>query len=204
VMTKFSKEHIVSGKVLTIVSGLAGSLVLLWAAASLGAASGRASTEPEPAAFARARSATDALPTRAVQGLQRLALQPASSRRVTSETFLVRRDGELCLVTLFRESVNAGCSPAGAFFRDRPVVFGIDEFGGPTAFTEIRISGVARPAVALVRAHFGDTTLTSAPTADGGFEISATGRQLIDGRPTELEVLGRNGKVIAEFDLPQE
>jgi hypothetical protein len=184
---------------------LFGALLATFAGLTLGL--GRSTSavgESPPSAFARARVASDALPAALVPRARTLGFSVEDSRRIAPNLYLVEREGGL-LCTAFTRSggVSGGCAPKGSFFHGEPVTFGIDEAGHPSSPRALVISGVARPEIRRLRAVFGNVTVETTTTADGGFILTATAEALAEGRPTALHALNAAGNVVKPYDLPK-
>jgi hypothetical protein len=157
------------------------------------------SNEQPPVALTRARLPSDALPTPAVNGAAQRGLSADQSRMVAPNTYLVPTSDsrELCLVSILNSEMRATCNPQGRFFAGRQFVFTIAEEGSPNALSGLTIAGIARPAVATIRATFPDGTLQEAtPTADGGFLLNADSAGLTAGEPTSIAALDNNGHLL--------
>jgi hypothetical protein len=162
----------------------------------------RASGEQPPTAVQRPARDSDALPAAVRDRAVAAGLELSSARRISADTYVMRRRGSLlCLVSVAR-GMSAGCNPEARFFHGEKVVFGISEEGAPDAPGYLRIAGVAREDVAKIRVRFDGATLEAATSADGGFAVEATARALAHGRPTTLEAIGKDGKVLRTYSLP--
>jgi hypothetical protein len=163
-----------------------------------------AGESPHPAALDRARESADALP-RDPTRLAKLGFDPASSRRVASHLYLVRRaGGQLCqMVVHDNGGGGGGCGPAGEFFHGNEIVVGTGWDGRPSNPTSVWVAGVGRRNVAAVRIHFGAVTREVALTTDDGFYYEATAEDLAAGFPTTIDAVGANGRVLATYPLPQ-
>ena len=162
----------------------------------------RANEEAPPSALERPARPSDALPDTLRARARALGLASATARRLAPAIYLARRAGGLlCLVTTGR-GLAASCNPERTFFHGEKLVFGLAEEGDPAAPASVWIAGIARPDVAKVRARFGVTSLEAPTSADGGFSIRATPAALAQGRPTTLDALGNDGRVLQSYDLP--
>jgi hypothetical protein len=159
--------------------------------------------ELPPSAFARARVASDAFPPALVSRARSLGFSVEDSRRIAPNLYLLEREGgRLCTAFTRNGGVSGGCSSKGSFFHGEPLTFGIDEAGHPSSPNALVISGVARPEVRRLRAVFGNVTIETTTTADGGFVLTATAEALAQGRPTVLHALNAAGTVVKSYDLP--
>lgn len=162
----------------------------------------RAGGEQPPAAVQRPARGSDILPAAVRNRAEAAGLELTSARRISADTYVVRRHGGfLCLVSVAR-GMSAACNPVESFFHGEKVVFGISEEGAPEAPTYLRIAGVAREDVAKVRLRFDGATLEGATSPDGGFAVEATAAALTHGRPTTLEAIGEDGSILRSYSLP--
>jgi|GEM_PF-5051718 hypothetical protein len=163
-----------------------------------------ASGEQPPSVLQRPAQPSDALPMTVRERALAEGFDLSSARRISSGTYVIRRNGGfLCLVSVAR-GMSGGCNPAGSFFHGEQLVYGISEEGMPNAPSYLRVAGVARGEVAKVRLRFDGLTLETATSSDGGFAIEATADALAHGRPTALDAIGKNGRVLRTYSLPED
>jgi hypothetical protein len=185
----------------TIAAGLVGVVATVGLAAV--AASLQAGGERVPAALERVPNASDAISEPSAVRLRSLGFDVETSRQIAPDLYLIEREGgRLCTAYASKHAVSGGCRAKASFFAGEPLLFGIGERGGPNSPSFLVIDGVARPEVLRVRAHFGSVTLDTQPTPEGGFVLTATPEALAHGRPTLLEALDANGRVLKAYKLP--
>jgi hypothetical protein len=160
--------------------------------------------EQPPSVLQRSARPSDALPVDVRERARAQGFDISSARRIAPGTFVVRRNGGfLCVVTVAR-GMSGGCNPAGSFFHGQELVYGISEEGMPNAPSYLRVAGVAREEVAKVRLRFDGVVLESPVSPDGGFAVEATADDLAHGRPTKLEAIGKDGRVLGSYSLPKD
>lgn len=167
---------------------------------------GAAGPEVEPAALTREPTAKDALPTPLLSAAKEHGYMTDTSKQIAPSTYLVQRSPDLlCVMSTVRNSLSSGCNQTGTFFHGEPVVLGLQQTGGGTSpVSELRLFGIARREVASVVFVIGSkVAAATSPTADGGFVIDVGTTALADGGPRVVNALGKNGKVIESYTLPQ-
>jgi hypothetical protein len=164
-----------------------------------------AGPNPAPAALARARVAADALPAEFSRGVSEKHLNAAGSRRVDAQIWLVpSTDGRtLCMAGVHSGgALSMSCNPAGDFFNEKQLVWGISEQGQPSAPSSAEVMGVARAGVSTVVVHFGSATRQADVAADGGFTVTGDAAALAAGPPSSLDALDAGGKLLEHDELP--
>jgi hypothetical protein len=164
----------------------------------------RASGESPPSAVQRPARASDALPEALRERAVAAGFALSSTRRIAPGTYVIRRNGGLLCLVSVGKGMSGGCNPEERFFHGQQVVYGISEEGTPSVPSYLRIAGVARDDVAEVRVRFGSVTLETAISEDGGFAIEATPAALAHGRPTTLDAIDKDGRVLRSYSLPKD
>lgn len=160
--------------------------------------------EQPPSVLQRPAQPSDALPADVRERARAQGFDVSSARRIARDTFVVRRDGGfLCVITVAR-GMSGGCNPVGRFFHGQELVYGISEEGMPNAPSYLRLAGVAREEVAKVRLRFDGAMLETAISPDGGFAVEATAGDLAHGRPTRIDAIGKDGRVLRSYSLPKD